>query len=131
VIRHAEAGDLDPIAEIERHSHPHPWSRASFESELANPFFLVIGRPAEAYLVCWLVAGELQVQNITTAPDHRRKGHARALLEHVLALVGVATLEVREHNTAAIALYEALGFKLTGRRPGFYSNGDAALLMNR
>ena len=32
------------------------------------------------------------------------------------------TLEVRVGNTAAIALYESLGFENLGRRPRFYSN---------
>ena len=41
------------------------------------------------------------------------------------------TLEVRESNYAAIALYEKLGFSENGRRPNYYDNGEAAILMIR
>ena len=42
------------------------------------------------------------------------------------------TLEVREGNAAAIALYERQGFTSAGRRPGNYADtGDDALVMWR
>ena len=39
------------------------------------------------------------------------------------------TLEVRPSNTAGIALYESMGFKKDGIRPGFYDSPkeDAAI----
>jgi ribosomal-protein-alanine N-acetyltransferase len=35
-----------------------------------------------------------------------------------------ATLEVRRSNTAALGLYEKLGFKVTAVRARYYSNPD-------
>jgi len=32
------------------------------------------------------------------------------------------SLEVRESNVAAIALYEKFGFRMMGKRPRFYTN---------
>lgn len=40
-------------------------------------------------------------------------------------------LEVRSDNHAATTLYEQLGFVQVGRRPGYYADGAAALLMTR
>ena len=40
------------------------------------------------------------------------------------------TLEVRPSNAAAVTLYEKLGFKSAGLRPGYYEdNGEAAMIM--
>ena len=72
---------------------------------------------------------------IATHPDHRRRGLGRlvlaALLEQARArgLVEV-TLEVRESNLPAIALYSGFGFEQVGYRPRFYSHPvEAALIM--
>ncbi len=136
MIRRASAADLPAILAIEARCHLRPWARDDFEAELAaedgRSLFFVTGGPIEAYVIAWRVAGEIQIQNVTTAPEARRRGHARRLLEHVLSFThDFAALEVRPDNGAARALYEALGFVEVGRRPRFYSNGDAALLMQR
>ena len=39
------------------------------------------------------------------------------------------TLEVRDHNVAAIKLYEKHGFKKTILKEGYYTNGDNSLYM--
>jgi len=41
----------------------------------------------------------------------------------------VVFLEVRASNIPAIALYRRLGFSDAGTRPGYYRNGDDALLL--
>jgi [ribosomal protein S18]-alanine N-acetyltransferase len=138
VIRAARESDLPRVFEIETASHDQPWSQHAFFEELSpkptRPLFFVHGDPAEAYIVAWRIAGELQIQNVTTAPDYRRRGLARELLQHVLVLAGdchFATLEVREGNFAARVLYESLGFVEVGRRPRYYTNGETAVLMQR
>ena len=68
---------------------------------------------------------EGQITNIAVASDARRQGLGRAVL---IALIQEArernceliSLEVRESNTAAIALYESAGFLIAGRRKRFY-----------
>ena len=72
------------------------------------------------------VLDELEVTNVATMPDLRRRGVGRALVN---ALLGYAreenfrrvTLEVRESNAPAIALYESLGFTPCGLRKNFYT----------
>ncbi|MBQ3076151.1 MAG: GNAT family N-acetyltransferase, partial [Clostridia bacterium] len=75
-----------------------------------------------AYGLFRLLAGEGEILRIGTHPHHRRKGFARALLEHFFAQgkaegLEKTFLEVREGNTPARALYESLGFcKVSVRR---------------
>lgn len=141
ILERATAADLDAIVELERHSFPTPWPRATFEAELAAPHArLVVGRPrpgAAAIAFCnyWLVADELHIHAIATHPDHRRAGLGATLLAHVLAdarAAGatLATLEVRAGNRPAIALYTRAGFATVHTRPRYYQdNGEDALVM--
>lgn len=60
------------------------------------------------------------VYAVATAPEHRRCGHARALiaaLEAALAKVGCPklNLQVRADNAAVVAFYEALGYSVEPR----------------
>jgi len=53
-------------------------------------------------------------------------------VDHARAFGGeTVTLEVRERNTPAIALYRGLGFSVAGRRPRYYGDGEDALIMTR
>ena len=75
------------------------------------------------------------ITNVAVSPDFRRQGIARALIEALLAKArenGLAfvTLEVRESNAPAIALYTGAGFEPVGKRKNFYSNPtENAVLM--
>jgi ribosomal-protein-alanine N-acetyltransferase len=87
-----------------------------------------------AFCVCWMLFEELHINTVAVDPAERRHGHATALLAHVFqeaASRGVtrATLEVRASNEAAIGLYERLGFRVTARRPGYYTNPDEDALI--
>ena len=64
----------------------------------------------------------------------RGQGLAARLLEAVERQLGqqgvpALRLEVREDNAAAIGLYHRRGFRLLGRKPGYYQDGAAALCM--
>jgi ribosomal-protein-alanine N-acetyltransferase len=74
--------------------------------------------------------------NLSVDPDVRRRRVATALLERLFDRVGDAdapfTLEVRESNAAAIALYERFGFRGGGARRRYYADsGEDALIMWR
>lgn len=83
-----------------------------------------------------MLAGVAHVLRLTVAPDRRRRGHGRLLLDHLLAWAAEAdaaevTLEVRHGNVAARALYAAASFVPVGRRPRYYADGEDAVLMTR
>lgn len=68
------------------------------------------------------------------APDWRRLGIATSLMREVeqalrTRLVHLMHLEVRTTNDSARLLYERLGFRIAGRRLGYYTNGDDGYLM--
>ncbi len=142
-FRRVEAADLPRVMEIERAGFLHPWSEQQLQHELANAWSFVLaalqdGPGAErmaGYIIVWVVHDELHVLNVATAPEHRRRGVGRALMEEAAALgrsraCRLATLEVRRSNLPAIALYQALGYRLVGVRPRYYAeeNEDALLM---
>lgn len=138
MIRRLRHEDLPAVCAIERSSQAHPWSLAHFEAEYNNPvatidLYLVDGEIA-GFICTWLVAGELQIQNLATAAAYRRSGIAGRLLEHVLARsraegLQSSWLEVRVSNLPAIALYQCYGFEQQARRANYYHDGEDALVM--
>lgn len=152
MIAPATAADLDAIDEIERHSFPNPWPRATFEAELSREGARLVverappcasggaaGRDARDLIVVgfcnyWIVIDELHVLAIATHPDRRRAGVGGRLLAHALAegrALGCtcATLEVRRGNAPAIALYQRAGFRGVHVRARYYQDNEDALVM--
>ena len=134
------AGDLPDVLVIERASFSMPWSRGAFlyEIEQNQVARCWVGREdgrIVGYICLWEVVDELHVTNVAVHPDARRRGFARALLDSVFAharVVGsrMVILEVRPSNTEAIPLYESFGFRVVGRRRGYYyDTGEDALVM--
>ena len=128
---------LASLAEIERACFHAPWSENMLREELGKGIFLVAeqdGRTA-GYVGCQTVLDEGYITNVAVSPDHRRQGIARALIAELTAKAGenklaFVTLEVRESNAPAIALYTGAGFAPVGKRRNFYSNPtENAVLM--
>ncbi len=136
-LRKLAAADLDQVLAIEIESFPKPWSRTSFERELALPqsrTLVACGQDRIVGYVCrWRIEDEIQILNVAVAPTVRRRGVARLLLLAVLAEAAQAglsvTLEVARDNDPAIALYEHLGFVRTGERKDFYGRGRPGIMM--
>jgi [ribosomal protein S18]-alanine N-acetyltransferase len=134
-LRRMEARDLPSAMEIDALSLPRPWSAAIWRGELSSPYglYLVIEDRGEVFGQIGVrhVLGELHITTIAVRPEYRRRGHARALIGAALAAFPEASyvhLEVRPTNVEAIALYESLGFRETGRRPRYYGDEDALLM---
>ena len=68
---------------------------------------------------------EGEISNVAVHPDFRGRGISRKMLDLLMREaredgVEAFTLEVRAGNRIAIRLYESLGFRTEGVRPGFY-----------
>ena len=75
------------------------------------------------------VLDEADLRNLAVAPEYRRRGVARALIEaacHRLQQAGAKRLflEVRVSNEPARSLYSSLGFVLHSRRKNYYRDPD-------
>ena len=140
-FRKLKLRDLNTIEEIERTSYPTPWSRSMFAGELAKPSSICLGafeserEELVGYLIISRYVDAWHVMNIAVAPEYRRRGIARSLMERLFDVTARDarrgyTLEVRVSNEAAIRLYEELGFKARGIRRGYYTdNREDALIM--
>ncbi len=121
---------------LDRASFEKPWSEASLREELEHPDAKNLGlfvTPANAgvqslnaAILTRLIADERWIFRIMTHPDFRRQGLAQKLLEALPK--EPLWLEVSEHNLSAIKFYEQAGFKIVGRRPGYYP--EDALVMS-
>jgi ribosomal-protein-alanine N-acetyltransferase len=139
-IRRLTYADLPQIIAIERRAFPTPWSLAMFVLELSKPASVCLAalRDGEmlGFLICSRYDKVWHVMNVAVDPDRRRQGVASALLTDLLRRLDGAgarfTLEVRESNAGAIALYERFGFRAAGRRPRYYQdNNEDAVIMWR
>ena len=141
LFRPMQKGDVERVAELERICFRTPWSRAALAGELKNDVahYLVgecDGRVI-AYAGRWVLFEEAHITNVAVDPAFRRRGLGRRLMLCMMRtarLFGAAmmTLEVRETNLGAQALYAGLGFLREGRRKGYYTDTgeDAFLLWN-
>jgi len=139
-IRRLSYADLPQVIAIERRSFPTPWSLAMFVLELSKPsgICLAVTRADEliAYLVCSRYDRVWHIMNVAVDPAQRRRGLATTLLHELLDRVddeqAQYTLEVRQSNDGAIALYRRFGFRAAGLRRRYYQdNGEDALIMWR
>jgi tRNA threonylcarbamoyl adenosine modification protein YeaZ/ribosomal-protein-alanine acetyltransferase len=131
--------DVPQVVLIESRVFPDAWPEGAFRSELRMPW--VWARVAErdgrlaGYIVAMFGEGAGHVGNIAVAPESRRRGVARALLDELIAharAIGIDRigLEVRVSNFEAQALYRSLGFRLAGLRHRYYRDtGEDALIM--
>lgn len=140
-IEPVRAADLDDILRLEARAFADPWTRAHFEGELANRHSRVDSlRGADGallgYVVFWTIVDEVQILDIAVDPDRLRQGLGRTLAQHVIDHARrqhcrLITLEVRRSNTAAIGLYESLGFCCVAVRARYYaSDQEDAIVMN-
>ena len=111
IIRQAKLYDVPAMARIERDSFESPWSAEEITKDVTSG-----GSVYVAVAECGGEKGEELLRHMT------EKAEADG--------GGLATLEVRGSNKAAMELYTKLGFREVGRRRGYYSKGgeDAVLM---
>ncbi|MGK7872215.1 MAG: ribosomal protein S18-alanine N-acetyltransferase [Xenococcaceae cyanobacterium] len=85
----------------------------------------------------WAILEEAHITILAVHPDYQGQGLGQLLLYSLLTdaferKLDRATLEVRESNQVALSLYQKFGFKIAGRRRGYYQKtGEDALILWR
>jgi [ribosomal protein S18]-alanine N-acetyltransferase len=139
-IRRLTYSDLPNVIAIERRAFPTPWSLSMFVLELSKPSGICLAALERGRLVGYLVCSRYDtvwhLMNVAVDPARRREGVASTLMSHLFDTADRPheqyTLEVRESNDAAIAMYERFGFRGAGHRRAYYhDNREDALIMWR
>lgn len=132
--------DLKEVVRIEAQSFSTTWPPNAFYNELrdnklAHYFVGKIDAQIVAYGGIWVILEDSHVTTIAVDPSQRGRKFGELMLLHLLdhaILSGASwiTLEVRESNTVAQALYRKYGFTTVSTRRGYYSdNSESALVM--
>jgi ribosomal-protein-alanine N-acetyltransferase len=132
VLHPARAADLARLAQLHAACFPDDaWNSAALATVLAMPGAdgrMCCGGDGAAcgLLLAQCLGLEGEILTLGVAPEVRRHGVARALLADLIARTragGVERLllEVAADNTAALALYDSIGFVRQGTRRRYYS----------
>jgi [ribosomal protein S18]-alanine N-acetyltransferase len=148
-------GDIGTVQEIERQIFATPWPRNAYYRELASrssAHYVIlrqegpVEKPEGSYATeldpsivgyggMWRMYDEAHVTTIGVRRDLQHRGYGRVLFAGLVQAaydMGAkwVTLEVRTTNENAMKMYEAFGFKVIGRRKGYYTdNGEDAIVM--
>lgn len=135
IIRPAEERDVYGISVVERLSFREPWLEQSIRDDLGLSYSDTVICERDGFVLGYAglhrLEGEGDITNVAVHPATRRQGIASAVLRTLIAraeALGVTafSLEVRESDSGAIALYEGLGFVREGRRVSYYPTEDGA-----
>ncbi len=126
-VTDADDPSVRAVSDAEAKNFSEPMSENAIKNSLLTEHFGLYVYEIEGRVVSYAatdgVFPEMQINSV--ASIEKRKGYAKAMLTEILSEAkknGIETvsLEVRESNKAAIALYEALGFRKVGKRKNLY-----------
>ena len=136
--RKMTADDAETAAALSNDEGAATWDALAFRRELDVPHarLEVVEQDGRvvAFAVWWEVEGELDLLNLVVEGAHRRRGLGRRLMDCLFDEArsrGITRLqlEVRAQTAPALALYRSYGYEVVGRRPGYYADGQDALLL--
>lgn len=139
-IRPIEANDIYQIIHIEHESfqNPYPPHVVNFLYEKYGDTFLVA---EQSGTILGYIAGitswrEGHIISLAVLSSWRRKGIATQLVQELCTILQNhgkkrVKLEVRVSNTAAITLYERMGFEKQKIVKNYYENGEDAVTMKK
>lgn len=136
-VLQATQAHVPVLAELHAQAVAEPWDEGFLADLLAkqgvSALLAVDGENQPiGFVLCRQVADEAEVLFIATVPAARRQGAGKILIVTIskqLAKAGVTHLhlEVAADNAPAQALYQGAGFKVVGRRPGYYRRPEGAV----
>ena len=138
IIRKFVPTDLKRVFEIENMSFSQSYGINMFQQlyEMGIGFLVaeeegyVIG-----YVMFWIkYENQGHIISIAVDKNYRRRGAGTQLLVKAIAILSLLNLdaiylEVNENNTGAVDFYKSFNFKIDRVVPGYYENGDGAIIM--
>ena len=133
-FRPATVADIGILSEIEQACFADPWNDLMLREELSvsdSTYMLMLRDDVVVGYYSYMhVIDEVHIMNVAILPPYQGQGLGKIMMRHLLDnvpadTVGI-TLEVRDGNKRAIALYEGCGFVLAGKRPGYYMDKEDA-----
>lgn len=141
VITDVQPHHLSQIVELEKQCFSLPWTWEQLMSQLPDDSHEFLAAEEDGrilgYVGMMTVLDEGYISNVAVDPAYRRQGIGDLLIGELLSRavmrqLSFVTLEVREHNEAAIALYRKHGFSPVGLRKNYYVHPvENALLMTK
>ncbi|WP_267383532.1 ribosomal protein S18-alanine N-acetyltransferase [Cyanobacterium sp. uoEpiScrs1] len=133
---------LPQLVELDRMCLGGLWTKKGYQRELysQNSSLLVLSMEFGSIIGCgcfWSILEEAHITLFMIHPDYQGQGLGQLLLHSLLKEAANCelervTLEVGVYNSSAIAIYQKFGFKLAGRRKGYYQEtGEDALILWR
>ena len=98
-----------------------------------KPWVALVGQNHVLALILYIETENLiEVCYLESGLHHRRQGHMKFLLRHLLEQnpTHAFWLDVHHKNKPALELYNQFGFVQTGQRPGYYRDGGSSLQLN-
>lgn len=139
-IQNANWRDLNALRQLERICFPKDgWPLLDLISILTYPNVVRLKAVSENNMVGFIAGDRREegylgwIATIGVLPEYRRQGIATALiLECEKRLhTAVVRLNVRRSNLEAISLYKQLGYVQISTWPGYYSDGEEALIFEK
>ncbi len=141
-IVNAAPRHLEALEQLEMSCFSMPWTREMLLGQMPDDSHEFLAAEDESgellgYVGMMTVLDEGYISNVAVAPEQRRRGIADALIRTLLDRaemreLSFVTLEVREHNKPAIALYRKHGFVPVGLRKNYYeAPTENAILMTK
>lgn len=138
IVRKFKPQDLKRVFEIENMSFDQSYGINMFQQlyEMGIGFLVaeedgyVVG-----YVLFWIkYENQGHIISIAVDKNYRRKGYGTQLLAKsigILSLLRLDTiyLEVNENNAGAVEFYRRFNFRIDRTVPGYYENGDGAIVM--
>ncbi|MBP1555863.1 MAG: ribosomal protein S18-alanine N-acetyltransferase [Oscillospiraceae bacterium] len=129
IIRKALPEDSTAVYVIENEISRHPWTEDQIREEIEFVQAFTCVCEADGRIVGFATmqnAAEFaHINELGVLASHRRRGIGRMLMEDIIREslergCEFISLEVRESNDPAQALYRSFGFRQEGLRKGFY-----------
>lgn len=134
-LRTIQQADLYAVYTVEQAAHTYPWSIEILSNCLKTDhqcWLWQLDAQIIGHGIMLIGGGECSILNLCTHPAYQKRGFGQRMLLHLLNIgreyqADTAFLEVRKSNTAALKLYQRIGFNEIGIRRNYYPHSQGRM----